>query len=131
MVLYTNCILKPRKAFEGTRISVMSRHTRDDGKTPDERITPDLYDEHLVALAPPPLLIGDLKLRGMTWYGFRLRYWEFLGGKPDEIRELVIRAMDGDVSLLGIEPDPNKCHRGILAEECERISEYAIKVEHL
>jgi len=38
MSLSTGCILSPRQESDGTRISVMSRHTLNDGKTSDERI---------------------------------------------------------------------------------------------
>ena len=37
--LYTKSILKPRSSRDGRRISVMSRHTLEDGVTQDKRIT--------------------------------------------------------------------------------------------
>lgn len=36
----------------------MSRHTKNDGKTPDERLTPDRYDEHRPMLAAPAQAVG-------------------------------------------------------------------------
>lgn len=109
----------------------MSRHVLNDGKTPDGRITSDLYDEHLVSLAPPPTLIGDYYKRGMSWYGFSLRYFDFLRGMEPEITNLVTRAIDGDITLLCIEETAERCHRRLLAEECRRLSEYSAKIVHL
>lgn len=37
-MLKTACILSERTEEQGVRISVMSRHTLEDGKTPDKRI---------------------------------------------------------------------------------------------
>ena len=45
-MLKSKCILSSKKPEDGTRISIMSRHTLNDGKTPDERITEDSFDIH-------------------------------------------------------------------------------------
>ena len=58
-MLRTKCILHPAEPEDGTRISVMGRHTLSDGKTKDARIVPGIsYDEHMPELAPPLKLVG-------------------------------------------------------------------------
>jgi len=37
-MLKSKCILAEKNIDDGQRISIMSRHTLNDGKTPDERI---------------------------------------------------------------------------------------------
>ena len=51
-MLFTESILSERHPDSGTRISVMSRHTLNDGVTPDPRIIPASYDEHISQMAP-------------------------------------------------------------------------------
>lgn len=57
-MLKSKSILAEIDANDGKRISVMSRHTKSDGQTPDERLTPDRYDEHRPELAAPARLVG-------------------------------------------------------------------------
>jgi len=61
MTLFTKCIFKEPELSDGLRISIMSRHTLDDGKTPDERITSDKFNHHWTIFAPPLKLIGSYK----------------------------------------------------------------------
>jgi len=67
-MLYTGCILNDNSV--GTRISVMSRHTLNDGKTPDERITESSYDEWMPELAPSARLIGGYYGGQVSWDTF-------------------------------------------------------------
>ena len=69
-MIRTRCILAPKELTDGVRISVMSRHTLNDGVTPDLRITRKLYDIHLPLLAPNPRLIGDYYKRDLPWEDF-------------------------------------------------------------
>ena len=57
-MLQTKCILNKPDYWDGLRISIMSRHTLNDGKTRDIRIVPELYDAHCPFLAPQPELVG-------------------------------------------------------------------------
>lgn len=57
-MLKSKSILAPKEETDGTRISIMSRHTLNDGVTPDPRLTPDLYDEHRPVLAAPARAVG-------------------------------------------------------------------------
>ncbi|MBI5803556.1 hypothetical protein HY448_02625, partial [Candidatus Pacearchaeota archaeon] len=65
MTLYTKCILSAPSYVDRVRISVMSRHTLNDGITPDERITSEKFNLHVPELAPPLKLIGDYYKRNL------------------------------------------------------------------
>lgn len=130
MTLYTKCILEPKARLDGTRISVMSRHTLNDGQTQDQRITRDTYDEHLVVLAPPLRLIGDYYRRGLSWTIFKMEYMRHLQRHTLEVKQLTQRAVKGNVTILCIEESPEKCHRRLLAEECQRYNNF-LEVIHL
>ena len=43
MSLFTKCILKEKENNDGLRISVMSRHTQNDGVKLDKRITSSFF----------------------------------------------------------------------------------------
>jgi uncharacterized protein YeaO (DUF488 family) len=118
-MLYTASIQQPRQETDGTRISVMSRHTKNDGVTPNPDITPDLFDEHLTDFAPPPELIGAYYKRGLPWEDFANRYTDYIRSIGGTVLELANRALEENVTLLCIEDTPEQCHRRLLAEECQ------------
>lgn len=130
-MLYTKSIIKEKSSEDGIRISVMSRHTLNDGITPDSRITKNCFDEHLQIVAPPSKLIGDYYKRGLSWENFEKRYLEHL--KKPEIAEIVKqlarRAIQQDITLLCIEETAEHCHRRLLAEECRRY-QHSLQVVH-
>jgi len=104
---------------DGTRISVMSRHTLDDGITPNPQITPDRYDMHIPELAPPLKLVGAYKRGEITWKTFEEGYLFYLrNGGARHLGEVVRMAEDGIVTLLCVEETPEHCHRRLLAHEC-------------
>src|SRR3989338_7725310 len=126
MALYTKCILKEKYENDGIRISVMSRHTLNDGVTPDLQINEKKYDEHFKILAPPDKLVGDYYKRGLSWSNFEKSYLNFL--RSPEVKQYVVnlteRALLNDITLLCIEETPEKCHRRLLAEECQRYNPF-------
>ena len=130
-MLYTKSIIKPRSSNDGLRISVMSRHTLNDGLTPDPRISSDSYDFWLKELAPPLKLVGDYYKRGLSWTEFEVRYREFLQqvDVSKKVRELARDALAQDLTLLCVEEDSTQCHRRLLAEECQNY-ELILKTEH-
>jgi uncharacterized protein YeaO (DUF488 family) len=130
MVLYTKSILKPKSKEDGLRISVMSRHTLEDGKTPDLRISNDLFDEHLPILAPPAKLIGSYYKRGLSWDDFAHQYIDYLKTIEIEVRALAEKALQTDITLLCIENSPQYCHRRLLSEECKKYEPNLI-IKHL
>ena len=121
-MLYTKSILRKKSPVDGIRISVMSRHTLNDGVTQDHRITLDLFDEHLTRLAPPPKLVGDYYRIGLSWEDYERRYNEYLRNPEISkiVENLVQRATKEDITLLCVEDTPERCHRRLLAEECQR-----------
>lgn len=58
-MLKTKSILAPIEETDGNRISIMSRHTLNDGITPHPRINNSSYQEWNKVLATPEKLIGD------------------------------------------------------------------------
>lgn len=120
-MLKTKCILAPKKYSDGLRISVMSRHTLEDGTTPNVEITGDSFDVHRTEFAPPLRLIGDHYKRDLTWEKFESRYLNYLENVYEQVRQLAESALTQDITLLCIEESPKRCHRRLLAEECTRL----------
>jgi len=127
MALHTACIFTPKDRV-GVAISVMSRHTQNDGKTPDERLDknlhPEIYDDWRRELAPPPYLVGSWYKKRIGWEEFEEEYRSFL--KYDlharlSLERLAFEALSSDITIMCVESTPEKCHRRILAEECVKI----------
>ena len=119
-MLFTKCILSQKVPEDGIRISVMSRHTLNDGITPDERIVPSSYDIHAPILAPSSKLIGDYYKRGLLWDDFEKRYLGEIrdgGNKSFLIGHLALMASSINITMLCIEDEACHCHRSILAKE--------------
>ncbi|MCA9348896.1 DUF488 domain-containing protein [Candidatus Saccharibacteria bacterium] len=98
----------------------MSRHTLEDGATPDPEIHDDLYDEWWPELAPPARLVGAYYKRGLSWREFEQEYQNFLR-RPEvarKITELIDLARNCTVTILCVEDKPDQCHRRLLAEAC-------------
>jgi len=131
MSLFTKCILRERNPEDGTRISVMSRHTLPDGKTPDRRIKKENLDGHLSQLGPSPKLIGDYYKRGLSWEEFKERYLEEIRceSKLSIVKTLALMANLSDITILCIEESHEKCHRKLLAEECRKYVP-SLTIEH-
>jgi len=129
-MLYTGCILNDNSV--GVRISVMSRHTLNDGVTPDPRITKDSYDEWLKELGPHSRLIGKYYRNKIPWEEFEQTYLGIIrySSLNKKVESLAKRAMKEDITLLCIEEGADKCHRRILAVAC-KMHELNLEVEHL
>ena len=132
MALKTKCIKAPRHPADGWRISIMSRHTLNDGTTPDPEIGTGAFDEWWPQLAPPPTLIGAYYKRGLPWKEFEERFKEHLSQKEQKecLLRLVLRAQEGTVTILCVEPSPERCHRRLVAEACKALNpELAVTLE--
>ncbi|MFC1644453.1 hypothetical protein ACFL08_00325 [Patescibacteria group bacterium] len=94
-MLYTKSILLPKEKSDGIRISVMSRHTYDDGKTPHPQITDESYDRWLKKLAPPDTLVGKYLRKEISWGQYRDQYLLFLQGRDQKklIRYIAKKAL--------------------------------------
>jgi len=130
-MLHTKCILHPKEPKDGIRISVMSRHTLNNGITPHPEINPGKFHAWLKSLAPPDKLVGDYYKRNLPWPEFEKRYLEHLR-KPDvadKVKKLAKLALKLDFTIMCIEDSPDYCHRRLLAEEMQRY-EPNLKVKH-
>ena len=121
-MLKTKSILYDKEDTDGLRISVMSRHTLNDGLTPHPEITNSSYDQWLQILAPPPKLIGDYYKRGLPWEQFEQKYLNYIRSAniQTEVQKLAEQSLDSVITLLCIEESPEFCHRRLLAEECKK-----------
>lgn len=121
MALYTGCIYHPHHVR--FRISIMNRHTLVDGITPDPQINAQSYDRWEQSVAPPSRLLGDYYKRGLPWEEFERQYLLHIQ-KPELAPKLIGLIQLGllrDITLLCQEETPERCHRRLLAEECQRI----------
>ncbi len=123
MSLKTKDIKKPKSLDDGLRISIMSRHTLDDGVTPDQAITPDLYDQWWRELAPPDKLIGSYYKRGLSWKEFSEQFKAYLQSATanDWLIKLIELAKLQNVTILCIEDKPDNCHRKLVAQRCAEL----------
>lgn len=121
-MLKTKSILEPKEESDGLRISVMSRHTLDDGVTPHPEINKFSYDEWIKLLSPPLKLLGDYYKKGLPWEQFEQKYLCYLRQQKVqiEVQKLAERSSDSIITLLCIEKSPDYCHRRLLAEECKK-----------
>lgn len=129
-ILRTKSIYTLPSPDDGYRISVMSRHTLQDGVTPDSRISATSFHAWMKQLAPPEKLIGSYYKRGLSWEEFETSYCEFL--RTPQTRTYMLALMREiyrhTVTILCVEESPAQCHRRLLAEECVRMDP-AIQVE--
>lgn len=124
MALYTRAIKAPKRNGDGKRISVMSRHTLRDGKTPDPEITNEMYDEWRKELGPPPKLIGAYYRHEISWDEFARSFREYLALPSVEslLRDLITLAHNSSVTILCVEDTPEYCHRRLIAEQCSLLN---------
>jgi uncharacterized protein YeaO (DUF488 family) len=121
MSLMTQCILAPREATDGLRISIMSRHTLNDGITPNPSIKETSYEQHFPELAPSLILLGDYYKRHLSWAAFERRFRAQMHTQEmrTALQTLALQALMEDITLLCIEDTPEHCHRRLVAEECK------------
>lgn len=129
--IFTKSIIKEKELGE-KRISVMSRHTKNDGVTPDERIIEGVtFDEWQKDFAPPGKLVGAYYRKEISWEEFEKKYLEFL--RNDEIKSKVEnfakRCTEETITLMCIEDTADKCHRRLLAEELQKYQPH-LKIVH-
>lgn len=123
MALITKCIIAESEKNGGLRISIMSRHTYNDGITPRPELD-GVCDDHFPQLAPSPKLIGEWIRREISWSYFVIGYEnEMRSPIPMKlIKEIIRRARKQSVTVMCIEEDPENCHRKVFAEICKSIS---------
>lgn len=129
-MLRSKCILAPIEVSDGTRASIMSRHTLNDGKTEDLRLA-GRWDCWIRTLAPTGKMVGAYYRGELEWKDFENLYLEHLRkAVAEEVLSLANMAMKGDVTVMCIETSPERCHRRLLVQECSRVVQ-GLKVEIL
>lgn len=123
MSLKTKCILSPIEKNDGYRISIMNRHTLNDGITDDKRITSEMYSEHQKVLSPSNKLLGDYYKRGLSWDEYKKRFLEEMSNNESIkiIKEISEKSLTENITLLCIEEKPDFCHRKLVAEICKKL----------
>lgn len=122
-MLRSKCIKAPIDSVrDGYRVSVMTRHTKNDGITPDPDITVDRYDERCRALAPDEKVLGSYLRGEIPFERFAETYRGKLARDSESnaaMRCLIGAARTGTVTVLCVEESPEHCHRRILLEACK------------
>ena len=122
VMLKTKSIIEKKQESDGLRISIMSRHTLNDGVTPHPQINSSSYDLWMRVFSPPLSLLGDYYEKGLSWDQFEKRYLAYLQ-TPEvlaQVQTLALTSLDSTITLLCIEQFPDYCHRRLLAEECKK-----------
>lgn len=121
-MLRTKCIWLPPTKSDGLRISVMSRHTRNEGVTSDECILPYVYDLWLKNLAAPERLVVKYDRGEINFNQYSDMYVEYLRKDLNvAILEAIAHyALKKRVTFLCFESVPVMCRRTTLLYECWR-----------
>ena len=121
--LFTTSILS-KKSPDRTTISVMSRHTENDGVTPKKEIQEGIsFDEWMRHFAPPSKLVGGYYRVEISWEEFEVAYRRFLESDALKIQleEFAERCLKEPITLVCIEADADRCHRRLLAEKLKEL----------
>ena len=107
---------------DGFTILIVSRPAKNDGVTPDSKLSPDRFDAWWKELAPPDNLVGSWYRGEVGWSDFEIEYLEHLRNSGlAKLLELIALARIKKATVFCIEGEPTHCHRRLLAEECKRI----------
>lgn len=121
-MLKSKCILERKDATDGKRISIMSRHTLNDGKTPDTRIGKDSFDLHLPELWPQAKLVGKYYRKEIDFETYTKEYKTQLESKSDDIKNLIEKSLFENITVMCIEDSPEFCHRKIFVETAQELA---------
>ena len=121
-MLRTKSILAPKDGADGVLVSIMSRHTLNDGITPHPKINDSSYDMWWPMFAPSDKLLGDYYKRNLPWSSFEQSYLNFLRTfeMQEAVKNIVELAHEMTFTMMCIEESPDYCHRMLLAQECKR-----------
>lgn len=124
LMLRSKPILAEKLPDDGRRISIMSRHTKSDGVTPDERLTEDLYDEHRPELAAPARLVGWYYRGEVSFDEYAKLYINHLETDVSPaVEKLIQEAQIETITVMCIEDEPYLCHRRLLLEYAQELSQ--------
>jgi uncharacterized protein YeaO (DUF488 family) len=117
-MLYTKSIQAKKEPFDGLRVSIMRKPRGD-------------YDMLISALAPSELLLNSYHENKINWDEYERAYLLEMRNNSDveKILKFIIEAAKfTDITLLCWEETPDKCHRRLLLELIDMMSEKQIKV---
>ena len=100
-------------------LTIMSRHTLNDGITPDPRITNYTFHWHAFHLGPPTKIIGAYYRQEITWEEFSKSYLDYVSSDSlckSTIELMIELSKYHDIEFVCIEETSEKCHRRLLAE---------------
>ncbi len=101
----------------------MSRHTLNDGKTPDVRLTSDIFNIHAPELAVPAKLVWKYYRNEITFDDYAKEYIHYLSNSQNEkVVMLIKEALIRNITVMCIEETPEKCHRRIFIEYCQWVA---------
>lgn len=112
MALYTKSIALPVEKSDGKRICIMRK--------PDAGAKYDLW---ISELSPSPELREKTK-QGIGWEKFKIEFEKELQGKEAQkaLKKLIEMSENHDITIMCIEPDPNFCHRSLVAQVCQKLN---------
>ncbi len=123
-MLKSTCIKAVVGKEDGLSFSIMSRHTKNDGRTLDPDISLKSYDEWWRALAPNEKTLG-LYLRGESSFDSLSECYRWKLFHDDAAYAAMLRlielARSRNVTVLCVEDSPEYCHRKMLLEVCKRL----------
>lgn len=123
MALIAKCITADPEQSDGFRISIMSRHTQNDGRTPRPELD-EMCDEHCPELGPSPKLIGKWMRGEISWKDYSIEYKIEMRANATMIiiKKVIKMARKVNVTVMCIEENPENCHRKIFLEICRSMS---------
>jgi len=117
-MLHTKSIQAEKKSSDGIRISIMRKPRGD-------------YDILIPALAPSELLLNSYHENKIDWDEYERKYLLEMHNNQNvkKILNFIIHAANfTDVTLLCWEETPEKCHRRLILELIDLMSENKIKI---
>ena len=112
MSLFTKSIQAKSKKSDGIRICIMRR--------PGDFSNFDIW---MPVLAPSHQLLNDSHAKKIEWKEYEKRFVkEVLRGEKKFVHLLARLALENDITILCWEEKPQKCHRRLIAKECNNIN---------
>lgn len=117
MTLYTKSIQENPAKKDGVRICIMRRPNAE-----------AVYDVLMPVLAPSHELLTDIHTKKIDKPEYNRRFHkEVVVGQKKFVRFLANIALENEVTILCWEEVPDKCHRKLVAEACQKL-EPSLKV---
>ena len=111
MSLRSKSVQLPKEKKDGIRVCIMRR--------PDKEVEFDIW---MPTLAPSHSLLDDYHAGKLSWEEFVQRYTrEVIKKEKKYFKLLANMARQETITILCWEIEPQKCHRRLVAENCQKI----------